>query len=48
MECQHETCACEAPQGERWCSEACREAASRARRDEACECGHADCDEEGG
>jgi hypothetical protein len=38
MECQHETCACEA----------CREAASRARRDEACECGHADCDEEGG
>ena len=41
-QCAHEPCNCTAPQGEKYCSEFCRDAGSR-EVEIACDCGHPAC-----
>lgn len=49
MQCEHEACGCEAPEGERWCSERCREAGkSGSPDDDLCRCAHPECEQEAG
>jgi hypothetical protein len=45
MQCEHEGCGCEAQQGERYCSDSCRQAGSSAAQSTTgnCGCGHRDC-----
>ena len=46
MQCEHANCSCEAPEGERWCSDPCRNAAQSGA--DTCPCGHAECEQETG
>ena len=46
MQCEHANCSCDAPEGERWCSDQCRNAARSAG--DTCPCGHAECEQETG
>lgn len=45
--CRNDGCTCSVPQGEQYCSDHCRKAASsatsQAQSREACVCGHEDC-----
>ena len=40
--CAHEPCLCTVPQGERYCSDSCRDAGSR-EVEIACQCDHPAC-----
>jgi len=42
--CRHIPCRCEVPAGEKFCSDACRDAGAN-EVEIACECGHAICAE---
>jgi hypothetical protein len=44
MKCEHSTCTCQASAGQRFCSDACRQAQSASQaQGSSCSCGHADC-----
>jgi len=48
MQCEHANCSCDAPEGERWCSDPCRAAARSASQQDTCPCGHAECEQQTG
>ncbi len=43
MACQHQGCTCQVPEGQRFCSDHCREHGSGSHGEHACGCGHAAC-----